>query len=80
MAIFLIATGPALALLARLSKWRSDRKQKSLSPKVDVDAFPWSGITLEYDRTELESFKARNHGDTSKLQGPRHWPGQPPNI
>jgi hypothetical protein len=80
MAIFLIATGPALALLAKLTGWHSDRKQASLSPKVEVGPFPWSGITLAYNRTELEGFKVRNRGDVSKLQGPGRRHRQPPIV
>jgi hypothetical protein len=76
MTIFLIATAPALTWLARLSEFRSDRKQASHSPKVEINPFPWSGLSLAYNRAELESFKARNGGDISKLTGRHRWPGQ----
>jgi hypothetical protein len=58
MAIFLIAAGPTLDLLARLTEWKADRKHVSLTPKLEVNPFSWSGITYLHDSTELE-----NRGD-----------------
>ena len=80
VAIFLIATGPALALHARITEWWADRKQALHSPKVEINPFPWNGITLACDHTDLESFKACNCDDNSKPQEPRRWPGRPPII
>jgi hypothetical protein len=66
MPAFLIATGPAWALLARLSEWRAERKHVSLSPNTEIDLFPSSSVTQTYDRSEVERFRAKNRGDISK--------------
>jgi hypothetical protein len=39
MPIFFIATGPALALLAKRSEWRADRKQVLLNVQVRIDEY-----------------------------------------
>lgn len=76
MATFLVATGSALALMARFTEWRADRKHASLAPKVDIEPFPLDGIATADDCTELEVREVRNCRDVSKLTGRRHLPGQ----
>jgi hypothetical protein len=80
MPTFLIATGPAITLFARLNEWRADRKHASLVPAVEISPIPWSNATHSSRREELEAFKTRNRGDLSKLQGSRHWPRFPPIV
>jgi hypothetical protein len=60
MPIFFIASGPALALLARRSEWRSHRQQLSLQSQFgSVQATP------AQTRRDAAG-KARNRGDASK--------------
>ena len=76
----LIATSSALALLAQLTEWTADRKQASLTVKIDDDSSPGSGATPIHNRSHLENFQARDPSDISKLPSFRRRPGQPPTI
>jgi hypothetical protein len=77
MGVFLVATGPALALFARRNDFQCARTKASLTPSAgEIDPFPSNFAKLAYDRTEVDGFEARNRGDTSKLPGQRYWPGQ----
>lgn len=76
MATFLVATGSALALMARFTEWRADRKHSSLMPTVDIEPFPSDGIATANERTELEVREVRNGPDVCKLVGRRRFPEQ----
>lgn len=78
MAIFLIATGPALALHTRLTEWRTARKHVSLIPQVA--GTPCINASLSCNRTAIEKLRARSRGKMPKLGGPHNGPWQPPIV
>ena len=80
MAIFLIATGPAFALLGQLNQWPADRKHALLVPKLEVSSFPLSAVTYPCNRTEHKYSKAKIRGYISRAQGLGHRPNHPPII
>jgi hypothetical protein len=63
MPIFFIATGPDLALVARRSEWRADRKQVSLKVQVKSQA-----LLSDKSATpqHLRETKPRLRGDSSQ--------------
>jgi len=65
MPIILIATAPALALLARRTTWRAERKHATLTPIVEVNPFQSSGADFKSDRTGLDAIEASNRSDAS---------------
>lgn len=80
MAVFLAATGPAIAVLARLSTISADRNQTSLKPSVEISLSPGNEVLRLSNCAETEGSAARNCADTSKLTGRLHRPDQPPML
>lgn len=72
MAIFLAATGPALALFAQHNEWRVERKQVSLTP-INADALLSSEAADSSGQTESDATSASYYDANSKRIGNRRW-------